>query len=148
MIEQQLIQAYLNTSYRIETPVGPLNVRIGDTNPQLDALLEQHGVRTWAFITAWNPGSQQLSDAENLERHGALQHRFEALKLATLPGVGECPNESWPPEQSVLVLGIDRTTARNLGQEFGQNAIVVGISHGPAELLLCSEVDMSEGSRS
>lgn len=141
MIEADLMQAYLNTQFRVETPAGQFTIRIGATSPPLDALLEQHGVRTWAFITAWNPGSRALSDAENHARHAALQFRLEALGLTVLPGIGEGPDGSWPPEESVLVLDIDRTTARDIGSEFGQNAIVVGSSHEPAELLICGELE-------
>lgn len=139
VIQKELIDAYRNTAYRIDTPSGPLTIRIGETVPQLDALLEQHGVRSWAFITAWNPGSRQLPEPENLARHAELEHRIATLGLATLPGAGEDQSGSWHPEQSVLVLGIDRATARDLGREFGQNAIVVGTLSEPAELLLCTD---------
>lgn len=139
MIQQELIDAYRNTAYRIDSPSGPLVIRIGETVPQLDALLEQHGVRSWAFITAWNPGSRELPEPENVARHAALERRIAALGPATLPGAGEDQSGSWHPEQSVLALGIDRATAQDLGREFGQNAIVVGVIRGTAELLLCNE---------
>ena len=41
------------------------------------------------------------------------------------------------PEESLLVWGIDRDSAADLGAEFGQFAVVFGEAGGPAELLPC-----------
>jgi hypothetical protein len=40
--------------------------KIGSVDKKRDAVLDRAGVSRWAFITAWNPGSQQL-------RHGNLE---------------------------------------------------------------------------
>ena len=42
----------------------------------------------------------------------------------------------WPPEKSLLILGIDREEARELGSQFGQNAIIFGERGGSPELLM------------
>lgn len=52
-MEQDLINAYKNTSYNIFTP--ELSIIIGQNNSELDALLERHHCTEWAFITACNP---------------------------------------------------------------------------------------------
>ncbi len=49
-------------------------------------------------------------------------------------GVGEDPE--WKPERSVLILGIGRSKAEELGKLFDQNAIVVGMNGKNAELVL------------
>jgi hypothetical protein len=51
-------------------------------------------------------------------------------------GIGADP--SWQ-EDSVLALGLDRSTAAALGAAFGQHAIVVGDHDSPAELLWCRD---------
>ena len=49
-------------------------------------------------------------------------------------GWGVGTRGDWPPEPSLLVLGIDEEQARKVGAEFGQNAIVVGRTGAVAEL--------------
>jgi len=43
---------------------------------------------------------------------------------------------TWEPEKSLLIFGISRTRAIELGNKFEQNAIVVGKKSLPAELVL------------
>ena len=45
---------------------------------------------------------------------------------------------AWPPEPSLLVLGIPRKEALRLGRRFGQLAIVAGHKSSPARLLTCA----------
>jgi hypothetical protein len=53
------------------------------------------------------------------------------------PGEGIGDDGVWPPERSVLVLGIEREAALQLGRRFGQRAIVCGDLGGLATLALC-----------
>ncbi|MCB0641144.1 MAG: hypothetical protein KDC44_05865, partial [Phaeodactylibacter sp.] len=71
-IDQHLLQAYQNTSYRIFEP--PLTIRIGQPHPALDQWLRSSGHSTWTYLTAYNPGSQLLSDAENEQAQQKLVH--------------------------------------------------------------------------
>jgi hypothetical protein len=50
-------------------------------------------------------------------------------------GIGD--DGAWPPEPSILVLGIEREAAVQLGRLFGQRAIVCGELGGLATLVLC-----------
>ena len=52
-------------------------------------------------------------------------------------GEGIDDDGAWPPERSILVLGIERQTAVELGRRFGQRAIVCGELSGVADLALC-----------
>lgn len=47
-------------------------------------------------------------------------------------GIGD--DGTWPAERSVLVLGIERAIAIELGRRFGQRAILCGRLGGPATL--------------
>ena len=53
-------------------------------------------------------------------------------------GIGD--DGTWPLEQGILVLGIEREAAVQLGRRFGQRAIVCGELGGLATLALCDEV--------
>ncbi len=70
MIPSDLLQAYLDTVYCVTDP--PLSIRIGQLHPDLDKLLASNGCTAYAFITAYNPASQVLSDIENMARHEML----------------------------------------------------------------------------
>ncbi len=124
--------AYENTSYNVFDP--PVSIRIGHRNTELDALLERRSHEEWAFITAYNPFSEILSDLENEERHHQLRKQIEQHSFFEGEGVGT--NQSWKPERSFLILGISETDAVKLGEDFQQNAIVVGRRKGQARLVL------------
>jgi hypothetical protein len=129
-----LAAAYLATTYVVDTPAGPLPLRIGQRHPDLDRLLAEHGVTSWAFITACNPGSTRLSDADNQARQRQLDEAVRRLGKVSLPGRGVGDDGSWPPEESVLVLGLDEAEAGAVGRLFGQTAIVCGTAGTPARL--------------
>ena len=79
-------------------------------------------IGTYWVLTACNPGSERLSDAENAERHAALCARLDELGHTWLPALGTSPDGSWS-EQSVAVPGIKPRDARALGCQFGQAAV-------------------------
>ncbi len=124
-IDQRLLQAYLATTYHIDTPA--IDIRIGVLNRALDTLLKEHDVVCWAFLSAWNPGSKQLSDTENDKRHQQLLDYLNAAGYPYLLGWGIGDQGDWPPERSVLVLGMDASLAQHVAQLFQQNAIVRGM---------------------
>jgi hypothetical protein len=109
---------------------------VGSRNSKLERLLERHNVDRWAFITAWNPASVELSGEENERRQTEL--RACLSEYVILPGEGVGADPSWQPEPSLLVLGIHRKDAVGLGRKFGQLAIVAGHRGFPARLLPCS----------
>ena len=65
MDEHPLDTAYRKTSYFADTPAGRLCIRIGEAHPVLDTLLTARGLRSWAYVTAHNPGSVPLTADEN-----------------------------------------------------------------------------------
>lgn len=127
-----LIQAYLDTAYRI-VDVG-IVIRVDQCNPALELWLDEHAATHWAFISASNPGSIKASKEDNQLRH---QQLIEACKpYQIFDGLGE-PDlaDSWPAESSVMVLNITQNEALNLCRRFEQNAIVYGTAGQPAQLL-------------
>ncbi|MCB0337437.1 MAG: DUF3293 domain-containing protein [Bdellovibrionales bacterium] len=132
---QQLEQAYRETSFRVFEPAFVIS--IGTQNPELSNLLAQHEENTWAYITAHNPRSKLFSVEVNQQRHGALVERVEELGLIYFEGAGVGSDSTWPPEVSLLILGISKAQAEELGRRFEQNCIVYGSTEESAYLLWC-----------
>jgi hypothetical protein len=100
-------------------------------------LLAQHAADAWAFITAWNPRSQQLAADANDRRQRALEGYASERGYTVIPGVGVPERGSWTPEKSCLLLGITEIAARRLGASAGQYAILAGRKGEKAKILSC-----------
>jgi hypothetical protein len=134
-----LTDLYKATTFRVESPAGHIDIRVGERHSPLDALLSRHSATEWAYITAWNPGSQPLSADQNALAHLTLLQTIRDRGFVCHIGNGIPDNEGWAPERSVWIAGIGRAEAIALGVRFGQNAIVVGTIGGIAELAFCDE---------
>lgn len=132
-----LAEAYRRTVYTVDRDGGFFAVRIGEKSEEVDALLQQHGQTSWAYITACNPRSEPLAPEENHRRQAELRNYLLTMDYSMFPGrgVGECA--AWPPEESFLVIGIPREAAVRLGAMLEQIAIVVGEQGAAAELVCC-----------
>ena len=129
-------RALLENAYRATTYTAsvPLLLRVGQRSVLLDAVLEEWKVEEWAYLTAWNPRSVPRPLAENNAAQDELVAALRARGLAVFHGVGVGDDGDWPPEPSVLALGIGRDDALALARKHGQAAILVGRRGGPAEL--------------
>jgi len=134
-IPKDVIQAYLETHYHVHGG-APTTLTVGEANPQLAALHDEAGVACSAFITAWNPFSEQQDPARNHERQQALAQTLQQRGLAFIDGIGQHPSNEWPGEASFLVLGLGLDDARALGTQFGQNAIVWSGADAVPQLVL------------
>ncbi len=133
---EALLQAYLNTDYQVYPTLSKiLHIRINQHNIELDQFLEGH--ESWAYITAWNPNSKALPAAENEQRNRTLVQELQAKGFTYYPGKG-VPNEGdWIPEESFLILDLSKKNALQMGQKYGQKAIVWGHVNTKAALLFC-----------
>lgn len=77
-----------------------------------------------AFITAWNPFAQQLSDTENETRQQALKACLTHRGPAFIEGIGQHPGNGCPVEPSVLILDLGREAAKALAGQYEQLAFV------------------------
>jgi hypothetical protein len=111
--------------------------RVGGNSPRLDAFLDRSGAERWAFLTAWNPASEQLRRAENDRRQQELIDALQDDEYQWRPGEGRGRDPSWPPERSVFVLNLSTGAARALGRRFGQLAVLVGQRGGNSKLISC-----------
>jgi hypothetical protein len=137
MTDDALLAAYRRTRFCADTELGRVVIRVGEICPVLDALLLARGYATWAYITAFNPGSVPRSNEQNFACQRDLEDTVRQLGHPMFPGEGIGDDGIWPPERSILVFGIEREAAVRLGQRFGQRAIVCGEIGGLAALVLC-----------
>jgi len=128
-------QAYRRALDEVLTDI-PFVLRIGVRNTKLAALFEQYRVASAAFITAYNPFGELVSEASNRAAQNRLLSHLSQLRLFTLPGIGKDPSGSWPGEPSFLVLGASMATACDVGKKFSQNAIVWADGDAVPTLLL------------
>ena len=133
----ELDRAYRATTYRVYVAGGEIDIRIGERSAALDGLLEERRASSWAFITAWNPGSRALAEDENAKRQAELLALLRERGFERLEGSGIPARADWQPEESVLVLDVDRDDAVGIARQFGQVAIVAGERGGAAALVYC-----------
>jgi len=136
MHDSSLEAAYRNTTYGVDHPAGTFGIRLHASCAPLEMLLRAHGVATWAYVTACNPRSHKLTDAENAVRHAQLLARVRESGFSYFAGRGSADDASWS-EASLLILGISEVKALQLGAAFDQHAVVVGVLGGCAELRWC-----------
>ena len=133
-LDPDLIAAYEKAHY-VVFGEPELVLRIGEPNPRLDALLEEDGAETAAYITPANPRGERWGREENL---AALQTFHESMRESSYAchvGEGRDPQGEWPAEPSLLIVGISRPAAEVLGEKLEQNAIVF-IARGRAPSLI------------
>jgi len=136
-VKEQLDQAYRQARFRVFDKGGGHEIRVGEPCATLDAVLAERKIDSWAFVTACNPKSRQLSDGENLRRQWRMEQLLRADGFEILAGEGIDESGHWPPEASCLILGISRQQATAIALQDGQNAFVFGEPGQRAELIWC-----------
>lgn len=126
----ELAARYRATTYQVFLPGAACALRIDEPNPALLAWMKEEGVRSFAILTAWNPGSQLLARDENLVRQAALE--VALLEAGHEPYAGENqPDENDAYiEESCFVPDIPLVDALALAAQYDQNAIVHGAADG------------------
>jgi hypothetical protein len=132
----QFEEIYLQTNYIVQDGESQLVFRIGETN--VDELLNHYDATSWAFITAYNPFSMQLSIAENEARQSELIGLVKSKNLRFLEGFGECTTPDWEHEMCLFIFNIELGLAIELAKKYEQNAIVYGELSGVPKLIWCN----------
>jgi hypothetical protein len=141
-IPKPLWEAYQCSEYWIGTAPRALCLCVGKPAEGLRELIRveapeaEFGAATpWAYLTAWNPGSRRLPEAENRIRGAELEAKLRAACACILPGKGKDPEGQWPEEVGFLAVGLEAARAKELGREFGQYALLAGRGEGKVRLL-------------
>ena len=138
-ISQELLKAYKATTYSV--PELELNIKVDEHNKLPERFLAGQNAKTWAFITAWNPHSRELSLAENQTRNQHLLAQLKRQGFSTYEGIGIPDDGDWAPEESFFIVGVSREHAIELGEQYGQNAIVFGEAGKKAKLIIIPELN-------
>jgi len=136
MLDETLIAAYRATDYVLFVgDGGDVTLNIGRHNPDFDRVLEKRNAETAVVVTAYNPRSVVLSDAENQARHADLTARLDARGCDYALGEGRDPTGHWQAELECVVFGISEQAGLDLARAFDQNAIVWVTRGGKPDLL-------------
>ena len=133
-LDSGLLQAYRRAHY-VVYGAPELVIRIGERNAALDALLDEDGAATAAYLTAANPGGMPQEPGANEISCAALHQALADAGYTCYLGEGRDPASRWPAEPSVLAVGVSRHEAMVIGRSYEQNAIVF-IERGKAPELV------------
>ena len=134
-IKQELLDSYTEANYHVYADPSFI-LKIDISSKELRKLLIELNVKFAAFITAFNPYSQELPLKENRLRNKKLEGKIKSLDLYYIKGDGRCGDSGEVGEESFLVFGLSKKQAINLGMESQQNAIVVSGKNAIPSLLL------------
>lgn len=123
-IAPEKIANYRATEYRVGKAGSVFTMRIDVRSDELRRLYETTGQACAVFITAFNPFGTIQSDEANQAAHARLVDHICSLTPQVVAGEGADPSGDWPAELSILALGIDYPTARLLGVDAHQDAVV------------------------
>lgn len=146
--------AYLQTEFSIDFPDQRIWISPLSENPEFQSHLLKRGVKNWALITPFNPGSRFLSDGENQSRLKKFEEEelLKGMKLSRnsdyLPSISKPREPGITGEAGFWIANIFPWEAIRMGRRWEQNAILIGRSDGRAELLWCdheSQVYLSKG---
>ena len=134
-IKKELLDSYTEANYHVYADPSFI-LKIDISSKELRILLIELNVKFAAFITAFNPYSQELPLKENRLRNKKLEGKIKSLDLYYIKGDGRCGDSGEVGEESFLVFGLSKKQAINLGKESQQNAIVVCDTNATPSLLL------------
>jgi len=118
-----IINAYLETDYYVYSN-PPFILHVNIECERLAKLYKLYHTDSAAFISACNPFSQNTSEAINTAKQAELAGEIIRHGLTLFNGIGRHPASGWPEEPSFLALGLPLETAKQLGQNYRQNAIL------------------------
>jgi hypothetical protein len=134
MKTNEIEQAFLETSYIIHLQ-SEIVLKIGEI--PADLLEHLPLLKTWAFITAWNPLPDILSKVENEQRNEHLQQYLLDRGYSIHKGIGISKDQSWS-EKSFFIENISLADARTASAQFGQLAFVYGDRESGNQLVFTS----------
>lgn len=138
MLDPALVAAYRATDYVLFVEDGlEITLNIGRPSPEFDRVLDGRAT-TAVVVTAYNPRSVVLSEAENRLRHVQLTALLDASGYDYALGEGRDPTGHWKAELECVVFGISAEAGLEIARRFEQNAIVF-VTRGAAPELLYPE---------
>jgi hypothetical protein len=131
MNQEEIHQAFLETRYIVHLDKDVI-LRIGGEGLELISRIPN--LRSWAFLTAWNPLPDILSLSENQQRQARMEEALRSLGYRIHPGLGVSADGQWS-EASCLIEDISLDAAQEMAARFGQLAFVFGTREMGNELV-------------
>ena len=111
-------------------------MKVGESNSELVKWFQTNDHQA-AYITAWNPFGEKISDDENYVAEQKLIAEIESRDLFYLKGESIDPSGLWANEPSLLVFGIALESAKELAKRYRQNGFIyIGDDAQPQLILL------------
>ena len=123
-IHPTLVRAYRETIYKIDAQNHPILMSVGHVSSETAQVMREAGVITAAFITACNPHSTPGDPSVWMDEQNNLAADIKSMDFATIDGQGHDGTGVWPPEPSLLILGISLSQAELLARRYGQNGFI------------------------
>ena len=116
----KLLAAYESTWIHVDLPSGVFLVPPANQGTELNLPSE---LEPWfVVITAFNPGSEVLTDDENKARQAELWNAVRIFRTPCFSAIGRSEDGSWG-EESVAVVQAQKQMALALARKFGQLAV-------------------------
>jgi len=131
LLDAALIGIFATTRYRVLTGALPLDLYVGQRNPRLNECWPS--ARSFALITACNPGARPLDAAVNAARQQQLLTRIEAAGLTRLPTLASDDDGRFA-EPGWLLCDPEPQWRDNVARSFGQIAILAWRADQPVRL--------------
>ncbi len=123
-IHPSLVRAYRRARYEVFLPDRTITFGIGQESRDIAGLMHGAGVHTAALLTACNPKSRVVSDAENRQASAGLESAVVAGGWRSIATRASAPDGQGPAEPGLLVIGIPQHQAQALADRYEQNAFV------------------------
>lgn len=117
-------KAYCKAEYRYAYGAKLTTLRIGEVSPELVKMYSETDLSSGVFITAHNPFGQRQSPLENEAANERLLTELESLTSYVAEGEWVDSSRDWSVEKGFFALGVSLETARNLGRQYQQDAVV------------------------
>ena len=134
----ELKDAYLNTNYTINKNLIFKEDLILNINKEANFKNALPELKEWAFITASNPNSNQLSKQENELRNANLLDDIRSKGYTTHFGCGISPDGNWS-EDSFFIENVSKEEALVYALKYEQCAFVYGKVNQVSELIWTSK---------
>ena len=121
----ELLDAYRRTDFVVKSGNVSFTLKVDVFSAELQALFEETGFSSAAFVTAFNPYSVNQSNQTNHIRQSQLTDDIAKAGHPQIEGFGrgEGEGQGWV-EESVLVLGLAFDEAMSYAKKYEQNAFV------------------------
>ena len=130
-----LQKAYMETIYQIVDQKDIYKLQLNTLNHEFSIWCKKCNIRSWAFITAFNPFSNELSKFENELLNSQLQQTIIKEGYNFNLGKGVPAHDNWDSEESFFIHNISLSNAKKIGIKFNQNAIVYSDSDNLKKLI-------------